>query len=499
MTTPRHAIRAGSAKTKFAGPTTYIDAYDNSIRSYCFSYLSPTVQTSYLHSADGRTTAFTGPAASLVANGDVNIKPAQIIEGGSLVWRMQDPSKGYAKYSATGLLLREDLISGAQLAYTYSDVTTLPSIAPRPGLLLAVSDQFGRSINFTWNAAAQPATMKDPAGGNYQYAYDSNANLASVTYPDTRSKQYLYEPSLIAGGTPCTAPWGMSYAVQNALTGVVDENGARFATFTYDCYGNALSSEHAGGRDRTTFNYANTSAPVETDPLGTVRTHSFSQILSVNRPTGITLSSGGADPSPIRIKTRAYDGNGNVASVDDFTGNRSCMGYDTGRNLEISRVEGLGSTAVCSTYLATNATLPAGSRKVSTQWHPDWRLEAKRAEPGKLTTSVYNGQPDPFNANAIASCAPGTALLPDGKPIAVLCRQVEQATTDANGSQGFGAALQAGVANREQKWTYNQYGQVLTYDGPRTDVADVTTYAYYSDTSFTGIDPNAVGHTLGDL
>lgn len=28
--------------------------------------------------------------------------------------------------------------------------------------------------------------------------------------------------------------------------------------------------------------------------------------------------------------------------------------------------------------------------------------------------SVYNGRPDPFNGNAIVSCAPGTVLLPDG-------------------------------------------------------------------------------------
>ena len=55
------------------------------------------------------------------------------------------------------------------------------------------------------------------------------------------------------------------------------------------------------------------------------------------------------------------------------------------------------------------------------------------------------------------------------------------------------------MANREQQWTYNQYGQVLTHDGPRTDVSDLTTYAYYTDTAFTGATANAVGHTVGDL
>lgn len=146
--------------------------------------------------------------------------------------------------------------------------------------------------------------------------------------------------------------------------------------------------------------------------------------------------------------------------------------------------------------MASGAALPAGARKVSTAWHSDWRLETRLAEPGRLTTSVYNGQPDPFAGNTLASCAPAGALLPDGKPIAVLCKRVEQATTDANGSLGFTAAVQSGVANRVQQWTYNQYGQVLTAKDP---LGNTTTNVYYADTAFTGTDPNAVGHTLGDL
>ncbi len=112
---------------------------------------------------------------------------------------------------------------------------------------------------------------------------------------------------------------------------------------------------------------------------------------------------------------------------------------------------------------------------------------------------VYNGQPDPFNGNAAASCAPASAKLPDTSPIAVLCRQVEQATTDIDGALGFTAPLQSGIPAREQRWTYNEFGQVLTHDGPRTDINDITTYEYYPSTNFTGTDPNAIGYTRGDL
>ena len=138
--------------------------------------------------------------------------------------------------------------------------------------------------------------------------------------------------------------------------------------------------------------------------------------------------------------------------------------------------------------MATNVALPTGSRKVSTTWHPIWRLETKVAEPRRLTTKVYNGQPDPFNGGATAWCAPSSATLPDGSPIVVLCKQVEQATTDANGAQGFAATVDTTVPTRTQQWTYNPYGQVLTTVDP---LGNTTTNTYYPDTT--------AEHTMGDL
>lgn len=219
-----------------------------------------------------------------------------------------------------------------------------------------------------------------------------------------------------------------------------------------------------------------TTSLVAGDVLGTPR------LTSQNQPAG----SGCAASS----SAQSYDAQGNATQRDDFNGNRTCYGYDLSRNLEAFRVEGLANTASCSGLAAASATLPAASRKVSTQWHPDWRLEAKRAEPGRIVTSVYNGQPDPI-AGGTASCAPAGATLPDGKPIAVLCKRVEQASTDVDGSQGFSATLQSGVANRAWSYTYNLNGQVLTAKGPRTDVNETTTYTYYTDTIAT--------HTLGDM
>jgi RHS repeat-associated protein len=84
------------------------------------------------------------------------------------------------------------------------------------------------------------------------------------------------------------------------------------------------------------------------------------------------------------------------------------------------------------------------------------------AGPKQLTVNVYNGQPDPLNGNAIASCAPVVARSLDGSATPMLCRQVVQATTDADGHLGFGAALQAGVAARVSSWTYDAQGRMLS-------------------------------------
>jgi YD repeat-containing protein len=224
---------------------------------------------------------------------------------------------------------------------------------------------------------------------------------------------------------------------------------------------------------------------------------------SVSTPSGATIDLGGllvngqprvtsksqvagsgCDPS---TSTAVYDANGNRTTQDNFDGVRSCMAYDTTRNLETIRVEGLTSSASCATAPTAN-TVPAGARRINTQWHPDWPLQSKVSQPKKITTLIYNGQPDPFNANAVASCAPTSAVLPNGKPIVVLCKAVEQATTDTDGAKGFSATLDSAVPNRVVSYTYDGYGRMLTKRSPRNFT---TTYAYYAT--------NSVDASMGDL
>lgn len=431
------------------------------------------------------------------------------VESTSSGWRYIDAGeRAIETYNSQGNLLGISNAGGEVLSYTYSDLNTSPSVAPTAGLLISVQDQFGRTVQFQYEqvggSAARIKQVTAPSGHSIAVGYDASGNLSQLAWADGASRQYLYERADL--------PW--------ALTGVIDENGIRFSTYGYDAQGRAIDTQLAGGVDHYSVSYA--SAPVQNIvetfdsavgaiwrdhywklPQGTVLTKpnggtsALNSTLVRGMPRLTSQSQAAGSGCAASSSYQTYDANANLQSRDDFNGGRACFVSDLNRNLETARVEGLSTSAVCGNVITANVVLPVGSRKVSTAWHPDWRLKTRVAEPGRITTLVYNGQPNPVNANIVASCAPASAKLPDGKPIAVLCEQIEQATTDADGHLGFTAPLQGGVAQQTQRWTYNQYGQVLTTSTPPLN--NTTTYAYYTDTNFTGTDPNAVGHTQGDL
>ncbi|WP_323002988.1 RHS repeat-associated core domain-containing protein [Denitromonas sp.] len=156
------------------------------------------------------------------------------------------------------------------------------------------------------------------------------------------------------------------------------------------------------------------------------------------------------------------DTHANPTRRTSFDGTITTYTHDLTRNLETQRVEASGT---------------ADARTISTEWHPDWHLRSAQAEPKLITRWIYNGQSDPVSGGT-ASCAPSDAEVIEGMPIAVVCKKVEQPTTDTNGTAGF-AATADGPA-RVWSYTYNRYGKVLTADGPRTDVADLWAYEYYA-------------------
>ncbi|HZR03992.1 MAG TPA: RHS repeat-associated core domain-containing protein [Burkholderiales bacterium] len=171
--------------------------------------------------------------------------------------------------------------------------------------------------------------------------------------------------------------------------------------------------------------------------------------------------------------TTTYDANGNVTSRKDFNGNLTCYTNDLARNLETKRVEGL-SGASCP------GTSGSATRTISTQWHATFRLPSAIAEPKRITSFSYDTKGN-------------------------LTAKTIQATTDASGAAGF-SATPTGTA---RSWTYTHtyhpsiagFITQTTVDGPRTDVADVTTYSYDSTSGALASITNALGHvsTFGNF
>jgi len=462
-------------------------------------------------------------------------KPREIITDGSLSWGISYPTGEVQYFTASGVervkygipttslfraptneffLLAPDRTEqygidgrlrsiayrdGKVLTLTYSDGTTGPNggyvldesgnpttfvlVANR---LLRVSDAQGNTLSFAYDKWDRIARMTDPSGAVYKYTYDDNSNLTQVTYPDTKTRVYRYnEPANMVGGG----------SIAYALTSVVDENGDLFATYKYDTTGKAVVTEHAGGANHFGFTY-NAGSTQITDALNTPRDFSFSYNANSDAVTRFTSSSlqGGATYAS-GVKARTYDSNGNLASSTDFNDNKTCYSYLPDRGLESVRVEGLPAATDCATVLANGATLPAGSRKIVTEWHARWQQPLRISEPLRRTTFVYNGEG--------ATCAPAEAVIPEGttpsRPIGVVCTKTAETTADTSGGQGFAAATTG--QSRAWAYTYNVNGSVLTVDGPRTDLSDVTTYTYYAnddpDTTKRGnvaTITNALGH-----
>jgi len=386
------------------------------------------------------------------ASGNVYVPDADIVDrlerltdgsGNTTGWKYTVAADDSTElYSSARRLLSITDRAGSTVTLTYSTASTPPSVAPGPDYLISVSDQFQRSLSYFYDSQGLMTHMTDPAGGTYTFARDTNKNLVSITFPDGSVRQFLYNEAANTVGS------NLPYS----LTGIIDENGGRFATYKYGEQGRVISTEHAGGANKSTLAYTTVFVTTTvTDALNVSRIYGLTTSHGMVRSTGVT---GPTCPScgPAAL---THDANGNVASRTDWNGNRANYTYDLTRNVEISRVEGLTSAGA-----ATPQT-----RTISTQWHSTFRLPTAIAEPLRITTFTYD-------ANG-ATCGARGAL----------CSKSIQATTDANGSQAFSAA--ASGSPRTWTYTYNGNGSVLTVNGPRTDVADVTTYTYYANNDAT--------------
>lgn len=268
------------------------------------------------------------------------------VTDGAVAWRYAKDDITEA-YSSDGKLLSITHASGEHQTLIYDSTT---------GLLSHVMDSAGRTLQFGYEQTRiSSVTVGDQRHG---YSYNQAGLLVEVLRPDNTRRIYHYED-----------PRFPTY-----LTGITDERGVRYATWTYDALGRAISSEHAGGADRTQLAFNSDGSTTVTNPLGKKTTYHYADIAGARRVTSVE---GHATPSCDGANQNyTYTPEGWIASKTDWNGNTTAYSYNS-KGQEISRTEASGTPQ---------------ARTTTTEWHPTFQLKARVVEPGQETLYTYDTQ-----------------------------------------------------------------------------------------------------------
>ncbi len=313
------------------------------------------------------------------------------------------------------------------------------------GRLQWVRSRAGLRHVMGYNGSGQLVSVSDDFGYSLAFAYDPETGLLdSMTDPAGEVTHYAYDPEN-GNATAVSYPDGRSrryhyedLRLGSHLTGLTDERGVRVATWAYDYRGRAVLSTHAGDADRYVLRYGEDETTV-TDPLGTERTYRYTRLHE--RPYLVSVTQACGSCSGGSTAELRYDSRGFVASSKDFNGNLTVYAHNV-RGLQESRTEASGT---------------ALARTITTQWHPRFRRPARISEP------VTGGS------------------------------RVTDFTYDTAGNL---AKIAITAASETRTWTFgvNSHGQVLSVDGPRSDIADVTAATYDEASGALLTSTNALGH-----
>jgi YD repeat-containing protein len=294
--------------------------------------------------ADGRESFFT------VSGSTVTASPAEL---GRLIktadtWLYTAKNNDTYAFDATGRLTRWTNAAGAEHLLSYLNGT------------VTVTDNLGQSLSFTEDAQHQPLTLST-SGLTTQYDYNAAQRLVKLTRTrggQTEARLFHYE----IANKP------------NLLTGITDERGVRFTTWTFDDQDRATSSEHAGGVEHGDVAYNADGSSTVTNEFGKKSIYRFVTIDGVKRVSAIEGEALGS--CPMSNSTFTYDARGLLKTKTDNKGFVTTYDYNT-RGLEITRTEASGTPQ---------------ARTTTTTWHATLNLPLTVTEPGRVTTYTYDAQ-----------------------------------------------------------------------------------------------------------
>ncbi|WP_093533709.1 DUF6531 domain-containing protein [Stenotrophomonas rhizophila] len=360
---------------------------------------------------------------------------------GQLVgWDLYVGGSTIEKYDADG-----------QWAATIVDgISAITVVRGAAGEISQLKDAHGRAISFTYSYG-NLERLTDPSGYQTTYAYDEKGRLGSVTYaentPSAATRRYLYEDTR----------W------PNALTGIVDESGNRYAAWAYDAMGRAVTSSHGGTAspiDRTALQFNVDGSTTITNALGSQNTYRFASIGGVVKLAEVDQR---WPLCGISVKSKTYDANGYVDSQVGFLDQRADTVYNS-RGLPLRRVEKSSAGNVL--------------RSSVNEWDQMYGLQTR--------ASTYSESDQLLIDAATTYDAAGRPVLrTETDPRTGTARKTESRYCDAAGAAAGSCAI---------------VGQLIATIGPRQDVAQVYSLTYFtSDAPGCAIAGGECSHRKGDL
>ena len=361
--------------------------------------------------ADGQGLSFILNGANWISDSDVGVK---LTKSGA-TWKLTNTDNSVETYttSASGQVS----LTSIQARNGYTQTLNYDA----NNQLSSVTDSYNRTLQFTYqNGLLQ--TVTTPDGLILTYGYDSSGGtsgtqdrLRSVAYstkPQT-SQSYLYEQANLP----------------LALTAIVDENGKRYASWTYDQNARGLSSQFGVGANLTAVSYNDSDGSrTVTGPLMQPEVYKFTTLQGV--PKVIEIDRLATATTAAAKKTFGYDANGYLASETDWNNNLTTYVNDSlGRPTTIVEASGTALARTTSISYFQNYHLP--SQIVAPQVTTDFKYDAS----GNLQTKTLT----------------------------------DTTTT----------TLPYATKGQTRTWKYTWANSLLTsVQSPRTDVTGLTSFAY---------------------
>ena len=247
-------------------------------------------------------------------------------------------------YDNQGRLIRLEKANGDALTSEWADKQQI------------IKDTKGNQLTITYDDSHFLSSVKLNNRDEITYTYDKLFLLTKVTYKEGRTRQYHYENT--------NFPYH--------LTGITAENYIRFATWAYDDQGRAISSEHAGGKEKVSLEFHDNNSTTVTNPLGKKTTYHFQQFNGVNKV--VRVEGHQSTNCAAANKEYSYYPNGLLKTKADWKGNTTEYKYND-QGLQIEKTEAVGTPQ---------------ARTVTTEWDVEKRLPLKSSDGLLETQYQYN-------------------------------------------------------------------------------------------------------------